>query len=95
MALGEVRLTGRLICACDAEAEIVRHHLADHLCLTRAEPGCLAFHVAPTEDPLVWHVEERFIDREASARHQSRTRASAWGHATQGIGREYQVFGLD
>ena len=95
MGVGEVRLAGRLICTSDAEAEILRRHLAEHVRLTLAEPGCLSFSVEPTDDPLIWRVEECFVDRDAFLRHQSRTRASAWGAATTGLERQYQVFGLD
>lgn len=91
----EVRLTGRLICGSAEQAAIVRSRLAEHVCLTRAEPGCLTFSVEATDDPLVWWVEESFTDREAFLLHQSRTRASAWAVATAGILRDYEVFGLD
>jgi quinol monooxygenase YgiN len=87
-----VRLSGKLISASTAEAEIVRVHLAEHVRLTRQEPGCLSFEVAPTESPGVWSVEEQFVDRHAFEAHQARTRASAWGAATQGVRREYKVF---
>lgn len=92
---GEVRLTGRLICTSEAEAETVRQHLPEHVRLTRAEPGCLSFEVEATDDPHVWRVEERFADRDAFLHHQERTRASRWGAATQGIRRDYSVEGLE
>ena len=92
---GEVRLSGRLICASDTEAETVRRHLPEHVRLSRAEPGCLSFSVEPTGDPLIWQVDESYVDRAAFQHHQDRLRAATWGSATVGIGREYQVFGLD
>jgi quinol monooxygenase YgiN len=95
MGAGEVRLTGRLICASDVEAEVVRRYLPEHIRLSRAEPGCLSFNVEATDDPLVWSVDESFVDREAFMAHQSRTQTSAWSSATTAIGREYQVFGLE
>lgn len=95
MGDGEVRLMGRLICASDAEVEIVRRHLSEHVRLTLAEPGCLSFRVEVSDDPRVWHVEETFVDRAAFALHQNRAQASDWGRATVGIGREYQVNGLE
>jgi quinol monooxygenase YgiN len=88
-----VRLSGLLLCASAEEAEIVRRHLPEHVRLTRAEPGCLCFEVAPTDDPLTWRVEERFVDRAAFEAHRRRTRASAWGAATLAIRREYEVTG--
>ncbi|MFD1910898.1 putative quinol monooxygenase [Halodurantibacterium flavum] len=92
---GPVRLTGRLICrsACDIEA--VRTHLPQHIRLTRAEAGCISFSVVQSEDPLIWHVEERFVDMEALAFHQQRTRASSWWTATAGIPRDYEGVGVD
>lgn len=88
---GAVRLHGRLICATDEEAEIVRRHLPEHIALTRAEPGCLRFDVHPTDDPLVWAVAELFTDHAAFDAHQARVRASNWGAATAGIAREYEI----
>ncbi len=93
MSDSEVRLTGRLICASAGEVEIVRAHLPEHIRLTRAEPGCLAFTVEQTPDPLIWRVEERFQDKRAFSRHQSRTRASIWWTATAGIVRDYEIIG--
>lgn len=87
---GEVRLSGWLVCATEAEADAVRAHLPDHLALTRAEPGCLSFAVTEA-GPLAWRVEERFRDRAAFAAHQERSRASVWYAATQGIERRYEV----
>lgn len=89
--MSAVTLTGRLICADAAQAAVVRAHLPEHLRLTRAEPGCLTFEVAATDDPLVWQVDERFTGRAAFEAHQARTRASAWGRATAGIRREFTV----
>lgn len=91
---GAVTLTGRLRCRDEAEDAIVREHLPTHIELTRAEPGCLSFEVTPASDPLVWEVAERFTDAEAFAAHQARVRASAWGEATAGIERDYEVTGL-
>ncbi len=92
---GQVRLSGRLICAPDAESEIVRRYLPEHVRLSRAEPGCLTFSVEATDDPLIWQVDESYVDRGAFLHHEDRMRASTWGSVTVGIRREYQVFGLD
>ena len=94
MTAGRVTLSGRLICADAEQAAVVCAHLPQHLRLTRAEPGCLAFAVTPTADPLVWQVEESFADAAAFHAHQARTRASDWGQTTAGIRRKYQVQGL-
>ena len=90
-----VRLSGRLVCASEQEAEIVRRHLPEHIDLTRAEPGCVFFDVSPTNDPLIWTVEEHFQDRNSFGSHQERTKASAWGVATAKITRDYEIVGLD
>lgn len=90
-----IRLTGRLICSSLEEAGIIRRHLPVHLRLTRAEAGCRAFDVTPTDDPLIWTVAEHFTDAEAFAAHQRRTGASDWGRATAGIRRDYTITGLE
>lgn len=86
-----VRLTGLLVCADDDQAAIVARELPAHIALTRAEPGCLSFEVAATDDPLVWRVDEAFADPTAFAAHQERVRDSRWGAATAGIQRRYRV----
>lgn len=89
-----IRLTGRLLCRDDADAAVVREHLARHVDLTRAEAGCLRFSVTPSEDPLVWDVDELFTDAAAFEAHQRRVRESEWGRATEGIPRDYRIDGL-
>lgn len=94
-AMGDVAavsLEGVLVCADDAEAARVRELLPEHIALTRAEPGCLAFDVLPAS-PFEWTVNERFRDRDALAAHQERAAASAWGRGTAGIQRRYTVTG--
>ncbi|MBB3036057.1 putative quinol monooxygenase [Hoyosella altamirensis] len=89
--MSAVKLTGRLVCVDDAEAETVLRHLPRHMELTRAEAGCLHFDVEPTGDPRVWSVSERFVDQAAFDAHQARVRTSEWGQATSGIAREYVI----
>jgi quinol monooxygenase YgiN len=89
--MSAVVFTGRLLCANEDEACVVRRHLDRHLELTRAEAGCLSFHVEPTRDPLVWSVSERFADQRSFDAHQERVRASEWGRVTAGITREYVI----
>lgn len=84
-------LTGRLICRDEAEAEIARAHLGEHVRLTREEPGCLSFEVTQGDDPLVWTVNESFVDRAAFDAHQVRTKASAWGMASTAIQRDFSI----
>lgn len=86
-----VRLSGFLRWATAQDAAIVADHLPDHARLSQAEPGCLSFAVTQTDDPLVWRVEEHFVDRAAFDHHQNRTRASAWFAATAHIPRDYDI----
>lgn len=86
----EFSLTGTLNCASLHDAGIVAAHVGDHIRLSRAEPGCLAFDITPTADPLVWQIAERFVDRAAFDIHQTRTRASQWFRATGHIPRVFR-----
>jgi quinol monooxygenase YgiN len=70
---GIVRLRGVLRCTSMAEVEIVRQHLPEHTRLTRAEAGCLSFDVVQTDDPLIWRVEEAFVDMAAFQAHVQRS----------------------
>lgn len=90
-----VSLTGQLICADDAQREIVAQHLPQHIELTRAEPGCILFTVEQTLNPLVWQVDEQFTDADAFAAHQARVKSSDWGQATAAIERHYEICGFD
>jgi quinol monooxygenase YgiN len=91
----QVHLSGRLICETMDQADIIRRYLPDHIRLTRAEAGCLAFDVVQSADPLIWTVTESFVDEAAFAVHQTRTRASDWWKATTKIAREFQITGLN
>lgn len=86
-----VRLVGRLICASDGELSLVKAHLPEHLRLSRNEAGCLSFTVEQAEDPMIWQVEEHFVDRAAFDAHQHRTQKSDWWQATASIAREYRL----
>lgn len=92
---GNIRLTGKLICASEAECALLSQFLPDHIHLTRQEPGCLAFDVAQTENPLIWSVEELFVDQAAFEAHQVRTKASEWFRQTAAIRRDYQIISVD
>jgi quinol monooxygenase YgiN len=86
-----IHVTGTLTCSTADEADLVRRMLPEHIRLSRAEPGCLTFNVDPTEDPLVWRLDESFADRDAFNAHGDRTRASAWFAATTGLARNFAV----
>ena len=90
-----IRLSGHVICTNEQDVAIVRDHLDQHIRLSRAEPGCLSFEVAQTADPLIWSVEESFVNQAAFDAHQTRTKASRWFAATAHIRREYRVFSED
>lgn len=93
--LSAAKLTGRLVCADDAETAALLRHLPRHVELTRAEAGCLHFDVEPTEDPRVWTVSGLFVDQAAFDAHQARVRTSEWGQATSGIARDCVIETVD
>ncbi len=75
-----------------ARLPAVRAALADHIALTRAEPGCLRFDV--TEDlthPDRFQVSELFASRAAFDAHQVRSAASPWADVTAGLPRRYEI----
>ncbi len=90
-----VTLHGTLRCANPNEAARVRAALPEHIRLTREEPGCLSFDVTPTDDPLVWHVAESFVDKAAFEAHQTRAQDTHWATQTAGIQRDYTITGLE
>jgi quinol monooxygenase YgiN len=94
MGMTEVTLSGQLICADQDEAARVRAALDAHITATRAEVGCIAFSVAPTPDPLIWQVDERFTDPSAFEAHQTRASTSEWALQTKGIKRAYTIQGM-
>ena len=47
-----IRLRGQMVCMTEDEAQAVRTHRAEHIRLTRAEPGCLSFDIDDTDDPV-------------------------------------------
>ena len=86
-----MRLRGQLVCMTEDEADTVRTQRPEHLRLTLAEPGCLTFDIADTDDPLIFEVMEAFRDAPSFAAHQARTRDSAWFAATRSILRDFRV----
>ena len=86
-----IRLRGQLRCMNDAERATVLAHRTDHIRLTRAEPACLSFDIAETDDPLTFEVMEAFRDCEGFNAHQARTRQSPWFAATRDILRDFRV----
>jgi quinol monooxygenase YgiN len=86
-----IRLSGKLICKSLEESELIRRFLPEHIRLTKNEPGCVAFEVKETADPLVWTVEELFVDQKSFEAHQGRTKKSSWGVETGAIKRQYEI----
>ena len=87
--MGVIRLTGTLTCTPE-EGATGHAALPEHIRLSRAEPGCIAFDVSETA-PGVFTVAERFADRAAFDAHQTRTRASAWWQATGHMPRSFTL----
>lgn len=91
MAKGNVHLTGTMEAPADWIAA-VRAALPQHIALTRAEPGCLAFDVIQSsDDPTRFIVHETFLDQAAFDAHQARAAASTWALVTQGMPRHYTI----
>lgn len=86
-----IHLQGRVICATATDSALVATHVPTHIALTLAEPGCIAFSVTQTADPLIWAVDETFVDQAAFDAHQARTQASDWYRLTAHIPRAYAI----
>ncbi|MDW4548640.1 putative quinol monooxygenase [Defluviimonas sp. D31] len=90
--MSHVKLSGFLVCRSLEEADRVSGLLADHIRLTRAEPGCLRFEVLRSHaDPCRFAVAETFRDRAAFDAHRARAAATIWARATKGIPRDYVI----
>ena len=87
--MGVIRVTGTLTCPPD-EAEAVRAALIEHIRLSGAEPGCLAFDVTETA-PCVFTLDESFADRAAFDSHQTRTRHSDWWCLSAHLPRDFSL----
>ena len=89
--MGKVHLDGYLHVPAD-RIEAVNAALPQHIALTLAEPGCIAF--AVIQNPLLperFDVSETFADHAAFDRHQQRVQASAWAKVTSGLARHYTI----
>jgi quinol monooxygenase YgiN len=89
--MGIVRLTGQLVCETLADAQLVAAHVPRHVALTLAEPGCMSFSVTQMADPLIWQVDETFVDQAAFDAHQIRTTASDWARLSAHIKRAFTL----
>lgn len=84
-----VGLSGQLICADTAQMLLALDLLAEHVPLSRAEPGNLRFDLAQAENPLIWELNELYADDAAFAAHRARLHASRWGRESHGIQRDF------
>lgn len=84
-----VALHGHLTCRDTAQMLTALDLLQDHADASRAEPGCLRFDIAQSDDPMVWTLAEVFADKDAFAAHQARTAASPWGQRSRDMGRDF------
>ncbi len=73
----------------------VKGELDNHICLTRAETGCLIFEVTQDSlNPCRFDVYEEFVDQAAFQAHQARVKSSRWGEITVNVERCYTVTGM-
>jgi quinol monooxygenase YgiN len=86
-----IHLTGTLTCPTENDLKIVEQYLPDHTRLSRAEPGCLSFNVTQTANPLVWQLDETYVDQAAFDAHQTRNRASTWWTKSQNLVRDFKI----
>ncbi|MGB0907256.1 MAG: putative quinol monooxygenase [Maricaulaceae bacterium] len=87
----KIKLTGYVSVPLDRR-EAVRARLAEHVKLTRAEPGCELFEVAfesSESDHLM--VRERFTSRANFEDHQARAKNTIWADVTAGLERHYTI----
>ncbi len=89
--MSRITVTGQLICADEAEAEVVVARVDEHIRLSRGEPGCLRFDITRSADPLIWDVSELYTEAAAFQAHKARTAASPWAEATRSIRRDITV----
>ena len=87
----QIRLTG-FVDVPRERWEAVLAALPEHIRLSRAEPGCLEFNVAPDGTvPFRLSVSERFAGKAAFEAHQARLAGSDWAAATKGLPRHYRI----
>ncbi|MBL3550762.1 putative quinol monooxygenase [Rhodovulum sulfidophilum] len=75
--------------------DALRAAAAEHVRLTRAEPGCLRFEMREDPDrPGRFLLDEEFTDAAAFAAHRARKEGTAWELAAAGLPREIEIAGL-
>lgn len=87
---GQIALSVKLICADMEQMKIALNHLPEHVALSRAEPGCLFFATAQSDDPLIWQIEELYADEAALDAHKERLASSTWAKVSAQLKREIE-----
>lgn len=88
---GNIVINGTIICTPD-DIDMVVERVAEHVRLTRLEPGCIMFNITQSDDdPCVFNVSERFVDQAAFDTHSTRTRASVWWEKSKHIPRDMNI----
>lgn len=84
-------LTGYMVVP-NQDVQAVDEALAQHIQLTRDEPGCLLFYVNKHESIANrFDVCKAFINEAAFEAHQARTKASSWSTVAAKANRHYNV----
>jgi len=83
-----VSVTGRLICGDMSQMLLALDLLAEHVELSRTEPGNLRFDLVQGEDPMIWELNELYADETALQSHRERLGGSRWGRESREIGRD-------
>jgi len=92
LAKGSFCLEGHIDVPADRLDE-VRKALKDHIRLTRQEPDCIYFNVAPCPDiGGRFLVSEAFVDEVVFKYHQTRAGNSPWAEASKNVPRDYNVW---
>jgi len=87
----KVVLSGHIIVPL-ADRDAFKEALAEHIELTRNEPGCLTFEVDEDGEQLgKFEVFEVFVDQAAFDAHQERSAVSAWAEASKSAERHYNI----
>ena len=74
------------------DLDALLREMSEHIRLTRAEPGCLAFEIRRSgDDDCRFDVYEVFESQDAFDQHQIRTRHSRWAAVTVNVARHYDI----
>lgn len=89
--LKKVQLEGYIVVP-EADIGRVLMELPNHIRLTLAEKGCMAFAVTRRiNEPNYFDVYEVFESEASFEAHQKRVQESAWGEVTKSVERNYSI----